>query len=272
MECVGLVARLVFKTSLRPLCGRGGSIPPHSAPRTRGLHIAQRLTVTTYNTYRERTGRDETLDALLRHDGLTCLQEASIERARELRREFGQRVFLSRVMFGWELLAIVLPKDASFVACRSVQLNAHLGLIPKDWTLWRAWMLRRGRSRAWKDGLIVRAVQVCHIVWRGREFILLNTHLPFEWGLRDRCLGMLPGMVGDGNALLCGDLNATTSDVHLADMMLETVLHPAGDESPTLGRRRIDYVAYRGGFRELEYDLFSGRSDHRGVRVELEVA
>ena len=33
MECVGLVARPVFKTGLRPRRGRGGSIPPHSATR-----------------------------------------------------------------------------------------------------------------------------------------------------------------------------------------------------------------------------------------------
>ena len=83
---------------------------------------------------------------------------------------------------------------------------------------------------------------------------------------------MLPGLVGDGDALLCGDLNATSSDVHLADLMLETGLRPAGDESHTLGRRRIDYVAYTGGFRETEFSLFEGRSDHCGVRVELEVA
>ncbi len=241
-------------------------------PTKRGADIVHRLTVTTYNTYRERTGRDETLDALLTQDGLTCLQEVSIERARELRREFGRRVCLSRVMFGWQFLAIILPEDASFIACRTVQLNSRFGMAPRDWTLRRAWMLRRKRGRAWKDGLIIRAVQVCYIVWRGREFRLLNTHLPFEWGLRDRCLGMLPELVGDGDALLCGDLNATTSDVHLADMMLETGLRPAGDEAPTLGRRRIDYVAYRGGFRELEYGLFEGRSDHWGVRVELEVA
>ena len=33
MECVGLVARPVFKTGLRARCVRGGSIPPHSAVR-----------------------------------------------------------------------------------------------------------------------------------------------------------------------------------------------------------------------------------------------
>ena len=31
LECVGLVARPVFKTGLRAQCVRGGSIPPHSA-------------------------------------------------------------------------------------------------------------------------------------------------------------------------------------------------------------------------------------------------
>lgn len=233
-----------------------------------------RLAVTSYNTYRERKGRDEVLDTLLREDALVLLQELSGSRKRELRERFGRRVFLSRVMFGWESLAVVLPKDASFVARRTVQLNSYFGAVLAGWSLERARILRRAGRRAWWDGLTLRAAQVCHIVWRGREFRLVHTHLPYEAGLRDRCLSTLPGLLaGSGDALLCGDLNATTADVHLADLMLEAGLRPAGDEEPTLGRRRrIDYVAYRGGFREAGYALREGRSDHRVVKVELEVA
>lgn len=237
------------------------------------IGFVHRLAVTTYNTYRERAGRDEALDTLLREEALICLQELSVVRKRELRERFGDRVFLSRVMFGWESLAVVLPQDASFVARRTFQLNSYFGWIPTGWSLKRARMLRREERRAWRDGLTPRAAQVCHIVWRGREFRLMHTHLPYEAGLRDRCLSTLAGLLGtSGNAVLCGDLNATTSDVHLADLMLETELRPAGDEAPTLGRRRrIDFVAYRGGFREAGYALREGRSDHRAVGVELEV-
>lgn len=201
-----------------------------------------------------------------------CLQEVGIERAWELWRRFGRRVYLSPVMFGWEFLATILPEDASFAACRTIQLNSHRGVIPSKWSLHRAWILRRKGKPAWKDGLTLRAVQVFQIVWRGREFRLLHTHLPFEKGLRDRCLAALPGLVGEGDALLCGDLNATLRDVHLTDLMLETNLRPAGPERPThASRRRIDYVAYRGGFRERNYVMTGGRSDHRIVRVELGV-
>jgi len=238
------------------------------------IGFVHRLAVTTYNTYRDRAGRDEALDTLLREDALVCLQELSVTRKRELQERFGNRVFLSRVMFGWEYLAVVLPQDASFVARRTVQLNSYFGWIPAGWSLKRARILRREGRRAWRDGLTLRAAQVCHIVWRGREFRLVHTHLPYEPGLRDRCLSTLVGLLGtSGDVVLCGDLNATTSDVYLADLMLETGLRPAGDEAPTLGRRRrIDFVAYRGGFREAEYRLTEGRSDHRIVRVELEVA
>lgn len=232
-----------------------------------------RLAVNTYNTYRERKGRDEALDALLDEDALVCLQESSVSRALELRRRFGERIFLSRVMCGWEFLVVVLPADASFVARRTVPLNSYFGVIPMGWSLRRTRILYAARRRGWRDGLILRVAQVCHVSWRGREFRVVHTHLPFERGLRDRCLGMLPRLVGSGSALLCGDLNATASDVHLADLMLETGLRAAGPETPThASRRRIDYVAYRGGFREAGYRLTEGRSDHRVVGVELEVA
>ena len=212
------------------------------------------------------------MDALLREDALICLQELSFARMLELRRRFGKRVFVAPVMFGWEYLAVVLPTDASFVAYRTFQLNSRFGLIPALWSLKRARMLRRAGRRSWRDCLTLRAAQVCHVVWRGREFRLVHTHLPYEPGLRDRCLTTVAGLLpGSDAALLCGDLNATTADVHLADGLLSGGLRPAGDESSTLGRRRIDFVAYRGGFREARYRLTEGRSDHRLVGVELEV-
>ena len=43
---MGLVARPVFKTGLRPYYGRGGSIPPHSAKKASGMvgrSVAMRL-------------------------------------------------------------------------------------------------------------------------------------------------------------------------------------------------------------------------------------
>ena len=54
--------------------------------------------------------------------------------------------------------------------------------------------------------------------------------------------------------------------------MLATSLRPAGTEEPTQDMgRRIDFVLYRGGFREVGYEVTRGSSDHRVVRVELEV-
>ena len=101
---------------------------------------------------------------------------------------------------------------------------------------------------------------------------MVNTHLPYEGGLRNWCLDLLPEFLDTENALLAGDLNATTRDLFLADFLLEMGLGSAGTEEPTHDTgRKIDFVLYRGGFRETGYSLTRSLSDHRLVRVELEV-
>lgn len=231
-----------------------------------------RLKVVTYNTYRERKGRDPALDALLEEDALICLQEVSISRVGELKRRFGERAYLSPVMYGWEWLALVLPEGGRFATRRATQLNSHLSVLPKPWSLRRTRTLYPGRRHGWSDGLSPRAVQIARVSLHGREFRVMNTHLPYEFGLRDRCLSVLPELVGEGEVLLAGDLNATPKDLFLRDLLLVTGLRAAGPGKPTHNSRRcIDYVLYRGGFREAGYATKRGRSDHRLVMVELEV-
>ncbi|MGB3681585.1 MAG: endonuclease/exonuclease/phosphatase family protein [Rubrobacteraceae bacterium] len=234
------------------------------------------LKVATYNTYRERKGRDPALDDLLKEDALICLQEVSISRARELKRRFGPRVYLSWVTHGWQWLAIILPKDAQFTSRSTRNLNSYFGLIPRIWSLLRTQTLYPGRRHGWSDGLSPRAVQVTEVLLQGRTFRAMNTHLPYEFGLRDRCLSLLSGLVGEGPVLLAGDLNATPEDLFLRDFLLATGLQAAGDRRPTHNsKRRIDYVLHRDGFgcsfREVEYTTKKGRSDHRRVIVGLEV-
>src|SRR3954454_19616618 len=97
-----------------------------------------RLTVATYNTYRERKGRDHALDALLSEQGtLVCLQEVSWARAGEIKRRFGRRAYLSPVMQCWQLLVIVLPAKARLVEYRTVYPNSYVGLLPRSWSLQR---------------------------------------------------------------------------------------------------------------------------------------
>lgn len=231
-----------------------------------------RLKVVTYNTYRERKGRDPALDALLEEDALICLQEVSISRAGELKRRFGERVYLSPVMHRWQSLAIILPQGARFTERRTRQLNSHFGILPRIWSLRRTLILYPGRQHGWSDGLSPRAVQIARVSLHGREFRVMNTHLPYEFGLRDRCLSLLPELVGEGAVLLAGDLNATPRNLFLRDLLLAAGLRAAGTGKPTHNSRRcIDYVLYRGGFREVGYATKRGRSDHRLVMVELEV-
>ncbi len=231
-----------------------------------------RLTVVTYNTYRERKGRDPALDALLEERAILCLQEVSVARAWEIKRCFGCRTYLSPVMHGYEFLALIFPEDLSIGECRTIQLNFHAGLLPKGWAIRRGHALYQAGRGTWKDSLTARAAQVVHVRWREHSFRVINTHLPYEPGLRTRCLWMLPEIVGAGGAILAGDLNATTDDVFLNDLLLATVLCPAGPDTPTLDGKRIDYVLFRGGFREAGYSLEEGCSDHSLVRAELEVS
>jgi endonuclease/exonuclease/phosphatase (EEP) superfamily protein YafD len=100
----------------------------------------------------------------------------------------------------------------------------------------------------------------------------VNTHLAYESGLRNRCLDLLLGSLDVESALLTGDLNTTMRNLFLRDFLLETGVCPAGTEEPTHNtERKIDFVLYRGNFGEMGYSLTKSLSDHRLVRVELEV-
>jgi endonuclease/exonuclease/phosphatase family metal-dependent hydrolase len=232
-----------------------------------------RLTVVTYNTFQERKGRDPALDALLvEEDSLICLQEVNPARALGIKRSLGSRAFVSLAKYGLLYLVLVLPEGARYLERRTAPLNGHGGVLPTSWSLRRSYELFKAGRPAWRDGLEPRVAQVTRVAWDGREFRVVNTHLPFESGLRNRCLDVLKGLVGEGDALLAGDLNATAQNLFLRDFLLETGLRPAGSEEPTHSSgRKIDFVLYRGGFREVRYSLAKSLSDHRVVRVELEV-
>jgi endonuclease/exonuclease/phosphatase family metal-dependent hydrolase len=232
-----------------------------------------RLTVATYNTFQERKGRDTVLDDLLQEGKtLTCLQEVNPARALRIKRSFGSWSFVSLAEYGLLYLALVLPEGARFLERRTAPLNGYGGFFPQPWSLRRSYALLKAGRLAWRDGFEPRVAQVIRVLWEGREFKVVNTHLPFESGLRNRCLDLLPGFLDAESALLTGDLNATTQNLFLADFLLETGLRPAGTEEPTHDTgRKIDFVLYRGGFREVAYSLTKSLSDHRLVRVELEV-
>jgi endonuclease/exonuclease/phosphatase family metal-dependent hydrolase len=232
-----------------------------------------RLTVDTYNTFQERSGRDPALDGLLQEKGtMVCLQEVNPVRALGIKRNLGSRAYVSLAKYGLLYLAIVLPEGARFLERRTAPLNGYHGVLPQPWSLRRSYELYRAGRPAWRDGLEPRVAQVTRVAWEGHEFRVVNTHLPFESGLRNRCLDVLKGLVGEGDALLAGDLNATTQNLFLRDFLLETGLRPAGTEEPTHSSgRRIDFVLYRGGFREVGYSLTKSLSDHGVVRAELEV-
>jgi endonuclease/exonuclease/phosphatase family metal-dependent hydrolase len=231
------------------------------------------LTVVTYNTNQEQKGRDPVLDDLLREEEtVICLQEVNPARALRIKRALGSRAFVALAKYGLLYLAIVLPEGARFLERRAASLNGFRGIFPQPWSLRRSYELYRAGRRAWPDGLEPRVAQVARGAWRGREFRVVNTHLPYESGLRDRCLELLPDLVGEGEALLVGDLNATTQNPSLADFLLQTNLRPAGTEEPTHDSgRRIDFVLYRRSFREAGYSATKSPSDHRLVRAELEV-
>ena len=231
------------------------------------------LTVVTYNTNQEQMGRDAELDDLLgEEETMVCLQEVNPVRALEIKRTFGSRAFVSLAKYGLIYLALVAPEGARFLERRTASLNGYGGILPRLWSLRRSYELYRAGRRGWADGLEPRVAQVTHVLWEGRGFQVVNTHLPYESGLRNRCLGLLPPLIGEGETLLTGDLNAPTQNLPFADFLLQTGLHPAGTEEPTHDSgRRIDFVLHRGSFREVGYGLTESLSDHRVVRVELEV-
>jgi endonuclease/exonuclease/phosphatase family metal-dependent hydrolase len=100
----------------------------------------------------------------------------------------------------------------------------------------------------------------------------VSTHLPFDSRLRNRCLDLLPGFLGSERDLVTGDFNTTIQNLFLRDFLLATALRPAGTDEPTHNTgRRIDFVLYREGFREVGYEVTKSLSDRRMIRVELEV-
>jgi endonuclease/exonuclease/phosphatase family metal-dependent hydrolase len=232
-----------------------------------------RLTIVTYNTDQERKGRDPALDDLLREGRtLICLQEVNPARALGIKRAFGSRAFISLAKYGLLYLALVLPEGVRFLERRTASLNGYRGIFPQPWSLRRSYELFRTGRPTWPDGLEPRVAQVTRVLWQGWASRMVNTHLPYEFGLRNRCLDLLPDLIGEGESLVVGDLNATTQNLFLADFLLTTGLRPAGTGEPTHDAgRRIDFVLYRGGFREVGYSLTESLSDHRLVRVELEV-
>jgi endonuclease/exonuclease/phosphatase family metal-dependent hydrolase len=232
-----------------------------------------RVTVVTYNTFQERKGRDPALDTLLgEEETLVCLQEVNPARVLRIRRNVGPRAFVSLAKYGLLYLVLVLPAGARLLERRTASLNGYGGVLPRGWSLRRSYELYKAGRSAWLDGLEPRVAQVARVLWEGREYRVLNIHLPYESGLRRRCLDLLPGFLDLESAIVTGDLNATTQNLFLNDFLLRTGLRPAGTEEPTHDSgRRIDFVLYRGSFREVGYSLTKSLSDHRVVRAELEV-
>jgi len=235
------------------------------------------LSVAIYDTYREQNGRDPVLDTLLcKPRTLVCLQEISIPRAWEIKRSFKARSFITpmRLRYGLRFLAVMLPEGARFVERRTVQLTSHWGLVPEAWCLRWSYQLYKSGSRRWRNALSPHAAQVSWVLWEGRVFRLVNAHLPWQIELRPRCLDKLRSpLVGGEDVLLVGDLNSTTENFFLADLMKATELRSLGPTSDTLRRERvmIDHVLFSGGgFREVEYSLEESLSDHPLVCIVLE--
>lgn len=237
--------------------------------------MADRLSVVTYNLFRERNGRDALLENVLGEGGaLVCLQEVAPWRAAGLKLRFGRRAFVSPAKYGLQYLAMVLPVGGRFVERRTASLNGYGGFLPRAWSLRRGFALRKAGRRAWVDGLEPRVAQVARVSWRGKTFRVANTHLPFEPWLRDRCLEMLPRLAGGAvgeEVLMAGDFNSTVRGLFLNDLLLCAGLRAVGDRRATCGGHRIDFVLCRGLFRDAGYSVEEGASDHRLVRAELEV-
>ncbi len=231
------------------------------------------LVVATYNTHRERSGKDPLLDALLRERrSLVCLQEVSPVRAARIKHAFGPRSFVSLSKHGLQYLAIVLPEDAVFLSRRTIQLNGHLGFLPAAWSVRLGHALYRAGRPGWPDALEPRIAQNVCISWRNVEFQLINTHLPLVPFLRNKSLTRLQKILQGENVLLAGDLNTTLKALFLKDLVLAEGLRLTGFREATHDSgRRIDFVMFRGEFREVGYSLERGPSDHRLVKATLEV-
>ena len=99
-----------------------------------------------------------------------------------------------------------------------------------------------------------------------------NTHLSLETGLRNRSFSPLARSLAGDDLVVAGDLNAKREDLFLNDFILSGRLQVSGSREATHNSgRRIDYVLYRGGFREVGYSTQKSLSDHQMLRVDLEV-
>lgn len=234
--------------------------------------MSETFKILTYNAWCERGGRDPLLDeALLGGDALVCLQEVRPRRALELKRRFRGRAFLSFGRYGMQYVAVVLPREARFTGSRTVQLNGLGGFLPRPWSLRRGSAMRRAGRPGWKDCFEPRVAQVADVSWRGWDLRVVNTHLPYAPLLRNPCLDALAALTGDGRAVLAGDLNATTKELHLKDLILAAGLRTTGMGRATHGKHKIDHVLVRGPFREVGSRTREGKSDHRLLEVVLEV-
>ena len=203
---------------------------------------------------------------------MCCLQEVSPARAVSIKYALGSRSFVSLARHGLQWLAIVLPEEARFLTCKTVQLNGHFGLLPAAWSVDLGRTLYGAGSRFWTDALEPRVAQVARISWNNIEFLLVNVHMPLVPSLRNKSLVRLRNSLRGQNVILTGDLNAIPEDLFLNDMVLAEGLSLAGTREATHNsKRRIDYVMFRGDFRETGYSLTSGLSDHRLLQAKLEV-
>jgi endonuclease/exonuclease/phosphatase family metal-dependent hydrolase len=231
------------------------------------------LKVITYNAYQEKRGRDPFLDRLPdEENALVCLQEVSPRRACWLLRRLGDRVFVSLARHGLQYLALVLPRDATSLARRTVQLNGYCGMLPAAWSVRRGYGLYRADRPRWRDCFEPRVAQNLVVRWADLDLQVINTHMPLEKGLRNRSFSRLEALLDHDDALIVGDLNAIRKDLFLSDLVLAGGLRASGSAEATHDSgRRLDYVLYRGRLREVGYAVEEGLSDHRLLNVELEV-
>ena len=232
-----------------------------------------RLKLSTYNTYQEQEGQDPLLDEVLAgRDSFAFLQEVSPRRALWILETFRDRAFVSLARHGLQYLATVLPEKTRFIESSTVQLNGYAGVVPAAWSLRRGCGLYKARNRFWKDCFEPRVAQIGRVSWQGLEFQVVNAHLSLEPGLRNRSFSRLAKSIVGGDVVVAGDLNTTAEDLFLNDFVLSGRLRIAGtDEATHNSGRRIDYVLYKGGFGEVGYSMRKGCSDHRLLRIDLEV-
>lgn len=165
-----------------------------------------------------------------------------------------------------------MPEGAKFLARHTLQLNGYYGLLPAPWSINIGIALYGTGSNVWTDALEPRVAQVARVSWKGIEFLLVNVHLPLAQSLRNKSLVLLQNNICGENVVLVGDFNAKANDLFLNDLVLAEGLNLAGTgEATHASGRRLDYIMFRGGFRQTGYELKSGLSDHGLLQTTLEV-